>query len=187
MQFRTVDEAELARIYRARMVRDFPADELKPLSVLLSCLRAGSCRCYALYDGAALAAYAVVLLGRPGAAGILDYLAVAPEFRDRGVGGGMLRRLREALSDCAGLLIEYEAPGDAVSEDERATRLRREGFYLRNGVRATGMDLILFGVHFRVGYLPCVRDVPDPELKQMQIAVYDRVRCRDYRFLDELK
>ena len=186
LRFKAIDARELSRIYPVHMVRDFPADELKPLGMLVACLRAGTCRCYGLYDGAELATYAAVLLDAPGAAGVLDYLATAPAFRGRGLGGEMLRRLRAELSDVAGLIIEYEAPADALSAADRDLRARREAFYLRNGARRTGIDLIVFGVHYRVGFLPCARDLPDPEVKRMQIAIYDRVNSWDYHFLDEL-
>ena len=186
MQFRAIGESELARLYPIHFVRDFPADELKPLAILTACMRAGTCRCYGLYDGDVLAAYAAVLLDRPGAAGILDYLATVPAYRNRGVGGEMLRRLRAELPNVAGLLIEYESPDDAVDEAERRQRERREVFYLRNGARRTAIELILFGVRYRMGYLPCAEDCPDAALKRMQVAVYDRVQSWDYHFLDDL-
>ena len=61
-------------------------------------------------------------------------------------------------------------------------RLRRERFYLNNGVRKTRIDLVLFGVHFNVGFLPCACEVDDETLQQMQKAVYDSVNCWNYHF-----
>lgn len=186
MQLKPIDANTLSKIYSDHMIFDFPRSELKPLRELLRCMREGSCRPYGLYDGDELTAYAVMLFDAPDAAGILDYLAVVRGHRDRGAGSEMLRRLQAALTDCAGILIEYEFPADAADPEERAVRERRERFYLKNGVRRTDIDLILFGVHFNVGYLPCARELPDAELKRMQTAVYDRVHCWDYRFQDEL-
>ncbi len=186
MQLKPIDEKALAEIYPAHMVHDFPKQELKPLSTLLRCMRQGTCRPYGLYDGDALAAYAIMLFAEPGAACIMDYLAVVRDRRGHGAGGEMLRKMQSELTDCAGILIEYEFPGDATDEAERAVRDRREHFYLKNGVRKTAIDLVLFGVHFNVGYLPCARELPDAELKRMQIAVYDAVNCWDYHFQDSL-
>lgn len=186
MQLKPIDAKALSQIYEAHMVFDFPRAELKPLNELLKCMAEGSCQPYGLYDGDELTAYAVMLFAEPGAAGILDYLAAVRTHRDRGAGSEMLKKLQAELTGCAGILIEYEFPEDAADEAERSIRDRRERFYLRNGVRRTAIDLILFGVHFCVGYLPCERELPDATLKQMQKAVYDRVHCWDYHFQDNL-
>lgn len=182
MILKPIDAAALTEIYHAHMVHDFPAEELKPLKILLKCMAERTCVPYGLYDGDELTAYAVMLFAQPGDACILDYLATVKHRRGTGAGSEMLRRLQQELPDCAGILIEYEFPEDAPDEAEHAMRLRREHFYLKNGVRKTKIDLILFGVHFNVGFLPCARDVDDVTLQQMQTAVYDAVNCWDYHF-----
>lgn len=182
MQLKAISAAVLSDIYREHMVCDFPKSELKPLSALLRCMETGSCVPYALYDGDDLAAYAVMLCAKPGEACILDYLATVRDRRGTGAGSEMLRKLQAELTEYAGILIEYECPADDVDEAERTVRLRREHFYLKNGVRKTTIDLILFGVHFSIGYLPCARDVDDKTLQRMQTEIYDSVNCWDYHF-----
>lgn len=182
MQLKAISADVLSQIYREHMVYDFPKSELKPLSTLLRCMNEGRCVPYALYDGDAIAAYAVMLSAVPGEACILDYLATVRDRRGCGAGSEMLRLLQNELTGCAGILIEYECPEDDVDDDERAVRLRRERFYQKNGVRKTGIDLILFGVHFSIGYLPCARDVDDATLQRMQTTIYDSVNCWDYHF-----
>ena len=180
MELKQLTADQLAEIYHAHMVHDFPKEELKPLAILQKCHREGTMIPYGLFDGDTLAAYAIMLFAKPGDACILDYLAAVQ--RGHGAGSEMLRKLQAELPDCAGILIEYEFPEDAEDEAEHAMRLRRERFYLNNGVRKTRIDLILFGVHFNVGYLPCAREVDDKTLQQMQTAVYDSVNCWDYHF-----
>lgn len=182
MQLKRIGVEELRDIYHTHMVQDFPAQELKPLHILEKCLREGTMIPYGLYDGDELAAYAIMLFAAPGDACILDYLATVKHRRGTGAGSEVLRKLQKELPDCAGIIIEYEFPEDAEDEEEHAMRLRREKFYLSNGVRKTRIDLILFGVHFNIGYLPCARDVDDETLQQMQTAVYDSVGCWDYHF-----
>lgn len=182
MQLKAINADTLTEIYNAHMVHDFPKSELKPLAILLKCQREGTMIPYALYDGDEIAAYAIMLFARPGDACILDYLATVKSRRGTGAGSEMLRKLQAELPDCAGILIEYEFTGDDVDPEEQAMRLRREHFYLKNGVRRTRIDLILFGVHFNVGFLPCARNVDDETLQQMQTAVYDSVGCWDYHF-----
>jgi len=182
MQLKLIDPDTLIRIYHDHMVYDFPKEELKPLAILLKCQREGTMSPYGLYNGDELMAYAIMLFAKPGDACILDYLATVRQHRGSGAGSEMLQKLRSELPDCAGIIIEYEFTGDDVDPEEQSMRLRREHFYLKNGVRKTRIDLILFGVHFNVGFLPCARDVDDETLQQMQTAVYDAVNCWDYHF-----
>ena len=182
MQLKLINPDTLIRIYHDHMVYDFPKEELKPISILLKCQREGTMTPYGLYNGDELMAYAIMLFAKPGDACILDYLATVRQHRGSGAGSEMLQKLRTELPDCAGILIEYEFTGDDVDPEEQAMRLRREHFYLKNGVRKTRIDLILFGVHFNVGFLPGARDVDDETLQQMQTAVYDAVNCWDYHF-----
>ena len=181
MELKQLLPEQLTEVYRTHMVHDFPKEELKPLAILEKCHRNGTMIPYGLFDGDELVAYAIMLFARPGDACILDYLATIRDRRGTGIGSQMLRKLQAELPDCAGILIEYEFPQDAEG-DELTMRLRREKFYLNNGVRKTRIDLVLFGVHFNVGYLPCARDWDDETLQRMQTDVYDSVNCWDYHF-----
>lgn len=182
MELKQLSPDQLTDVYNTHMVHDFPQQELKPLAILRKCHREGTMIPYGLFDGTEIVAYAIMLFAKPGDACILDYLATVKHRRGTGAGGEMLRKLQRELPDCAGILIEYEFPEDAEDEAEREMRLRREHFYLKNGMRKTRIDLILFGVHFNVGFLPCAREVDDETLQQMQTDVYDAVNCWDYHF-----
>ena len=182
MELKQLTPEQLIAVYNDHMVFDFPKEELKPLFILQKCHREGTMIPYGLFDGDEIAAYAIMLFARPGDACILDYLATVRHRRGTGAGSEMLRKLQAELPDCAGILIEYEFPADAQDEAELAMRLRRERFYLNNGVRKTRIDLVLFGVHFNVGFLPCACEVDDETLQQMQKAVYDSVNCWNYHF-----
>ncbi len=65
----------------------------------------------------------------------LAYFAVSSELRGRGIGSKALDMLKER---CAGncLVTECEAPDESC--ENNALRLRRLGFYLRNGFAETG-------------------------------------------------
>ena len=78
----------------------------------------------------------------------LKYLAVESTHRDRGIGGRLLRLISKAgeeisqmfgLDGCRGTLIEVERPDDSLSVAEQDLRIRRIGFYLRNGAVPSGM------------------------------------------------
>ncbi len=59
--------AEVCQVYHERIVRDFPADERKPLARIKAALRRDAYRCLGLKEGDRLLAYAFfVLLRREG-------------------------------------------------------------------------------------------------------------------------
>jgi len=77
----------------------------------------------------------------------LKYLGVESTYRDRGIGGRLLRHVSKAgeeisqmfgLGGCRGILIEVERPDDSLSAAERDLRIRRIGFYLQHGAVPSG-------------------------------------------------
>ena len=100
MNWQLIDNNEMERIHVREMHRDFPPGELKGVDVMER-LRADGCYWpYACYDDAGqLLAYAF-LCGLPGEPNVLlDYYAVLPAMRCRGLGAELLARLRGV---CAG-------------------------------------------------------------------------------------
>ncbi|MEG2421591.1 MAG: N-acetyltransferase, partial [Oscillospiraceae bacterium] len=63
---------------------------------------------------------------------VLDYLGVTREKRSSGLGSVLLKLVAERFAGADGILVEAEAP---LEEDdgENALRVRRIGFYERNG------------------------------------------------------
>lgn len=120
----------------------FPAAERKPFAMLTEMQRQGLGEILAMVDeNGAFLGLAVVL--RRGDLALLDYLAVAPEGRGRGVGSETLRQLAERFAGCR-LLIEIELPDEAASNN--AQRLRRKQFYLRAGFAEMDVRISLGGV-----------------------------------------
>ena len=163
MNWQLIDNNEMERIHVREMHRDFPPGELKGVDVMER-LRADGCYWpYACYDEAGrLLAYAF-LCGLPGEPNVLlDYYAVLPAVRCRGLGAELLARLRGV---CAvrwqGILIEAEDPAEAPDE---GLAIRRLGFYTRAGARMLKWESRVFGVHYRLFCLPCAeKDAPAAE------------------------
>ncbi|MBI3914426.1 MAG: GNAT family N-acetyltransferase [Chloroflexi bacterium] len=83
-------------------------------------------------DGA-LVGYATILPNIAPQVYFLEYLAIAREQRNAGIGGRLLRHLaRELRGKASGLIWEVETP-DVGTPDERQLRARRIAFYARNG------------------------------------------------------
>ena len=162
---------ELRRIWLERMPEDFPANELKPLSVIeavfdrdeylpLGAFIAPPDPCGT--DAAdAVAAYA--FFATPGNIALFDYLAVRRDLRDRGVGSAFLRALSPTLARFRTVLLESDDPDRAPDAGERDHRLRRLAFYEKNGLTDTGVRANVFGADFRILAFPSSADPPDRE------------------------
>ncbi len=142
---------ELTRVYLDEMRRDFPASELKPLSMILNSEAAGASHTWGVYDGETLLAYLLMVRPEGCAVSQLDYFAVLPAYRASGLGAELLAALPEHEGDASAILIEAEVPEKA--EDEAMAR-RRLGFYARCGAIDTGWTERLFDAWFRILLLP---------------------------------
>ncbi len=157
--FRLLTAEELQALYNTHMKRDFPADELKLLSDLLSLLERGEYEPYALFEDGALIAYAIYWRTPGDPWVMLDYFAVVPERRNGGVGGTLLREMLEHFcQNGGGVFGEVEIP-DTGDKAVDTLRRRRLGFYDRAGMRQMGFRTKIFGVPYIVlAYGPEVSD-----------------------------
>ena len=78
----------------------------------------------------------------------LAFLAVRADLRSAGIGGEAVRELIRRYPDRQ-VVVEYEAPD--VCSGNRDERLRRKGFYLRNGFHETGWRTCYDGTEFEIG------------------------------------
>ena len=127
------DEAErFVAIYEG----SFPASERDESASLLASIAAGERRCEVALAGEALVGLAVLLPLRGLPVWYLEYLAIDPSWRSRGIGSRLLGRIREqSLADpdrIEGVVFEVDPP-EAATGPERAIRERRISMYTRNG------------------------------------------------------
>ena len=141
LTWRLLTAEELTNVYLNEMRRDFPAGELKPLSMILNSEAAGTAHTWGVYEDDALVAY--LLMVRPVGCEVsqLDYFAVLPQYRAGGIGAALLAALPDHEKGAQAILIEAECPEKA--EDE-AMAVRRLGFYARCGAKDTGWTEHLF-------------------------------------------
>lgn len=163
----TVDEAK--EIYHQALTRDFPADERKPWSVIRRCMKSGAYRCLGLYRDDRLLGYAFFVLFQDSA--LLDYFAILPEYRKEGFGSCFLQRIPAYLEDYPRILAEAEAPESAKTEEEKEIRNRRIAFYLRSGLKDTGLRPRAFGVDFIILWFP---NTPVPKAEEAR-TVYENL------------
>ena len=168
--WRLLTGPELTEVYLNEMRRDFPAGELKPLSMILTSEAEGTAHTWGVFDGDTLAAY--LLMVRPEGCRVsqLDYFAVVPAYRAHGIGAQLLAQLPAQEGDAEAILIEAEMPEKA---EDAAMAVRRLGFYARCGAWDTHYTEHLFDAWFRILVLPC----PDAGTFADRQAVDALVNC----------
>lgn len=148
-EFRLLTDEELIQVYHEHMERDFPPDELKPLSRLQKMRASGNYDPYALFRDGEVVGYAFYWKTEEPYV-LLDYFAVTPKERNKGTGGALLRDMLERFCvDGRGVFCEAELPNTGDAEVD-ALRRRRLNFYLRNGMRQAGFHTKVFGVPYTV-------------------------------------
>lgn len=153
LTLRPLSDAQMRLLYGHQMRRDFPESELKPLASILRMRHAGVYDVLGAHDGGTMVAYALVYHPIEGRVLLLDYLAVEPECRGRGIGTALLDALKAYYAGQADvLLIECERPKAAPDEKQARKRIR---FYEGSGARLTSARVWLFEVEYSIMALPC--------------------------------
>ena len=134
MELRPIPTRGWADWYTQELCASFPACECKPLEAIRALAAEGRYELLGLYDGAALLGYAT-LWSTPEWPDyvLLDYLGVTAARRNGGLGGAILKMLAAREAGRRTVLVEAEAERSGGPEEERPLRLRRLGFYARNG------------------------------------------------------
>ena len=175
IQVLSFNEEQIRDVYGRFLVRDFPQDEVKPLSMILKARREGKYVCFGAYDREELLAYAFfVILPREGKSVYLfDYLAVLPQNRGKGVGSAFLQALMaHPLQDAECVLLEIDHPDFGLTVEEREKRLRRQHFYLKNGLLDTRVQANVYGVEFKILELPIGPGHPRDWVRDMYSKLY---------------
>lgn len=133
---------DVRRLYR----KAFPRKERKPFSMIPRKQKTGDMEIFRIEDDAGMfLGLAVTALYRDIV--LLNYFAVSPKARGKGVGSQALR-LIEAHIGSRRLILEIERTDLPAENLEQ--RIRRKAFYLRAGMQAEPWRVWLFGVEMEL-------------------------------------
>ena len=149
---RELEAREIEKIYREEMTGDFPAEELKPIDLILRLKAEGRYCAFGNFEGEKLTAYAFLIHEKDDPVYLLDFFAVCRGGRDQGIGSTFIRELLHKLNP-EFWILEVEDIASAANEDEREIRTRRMDFYHKNGVKDTTMYTCQYGVNLKLLYL----------------------------------
>lgn len=123
----------------------FPEEEKKPVEMLEELVRQGKMEILAVAEGDSFIGLAINMLA--GEAALLDYFAISPELRGSGYGSRAVRLLVERFVGKP-YIFEVEKPDEAAPNAEE--RKRRMAFYLRNGLKETGLFIHAYQTDFHI-------------------------------------
>jgi GNAT superfamily N-acetyltransferase len=129
-------------IYAASIV----VREQKPQGWIGAMIGAPEYRVWVARTGGVVRGFSILFLPPAGGFALLEYMAVAQEQRNRGLGRQLFRRSLDCAVTSEGrrLPVVLEIDSDREPSSDRAMRTRREGFYRRLGcVRIAGLHYIM--------------------------------------------
>ncbi len=161
---------ELYKIYAASIA----AREQKPEAWICAMVRAPEYRVWVMKDAGPVTGFSILFLPPAERFVLLEYMAVAPERRNHGLGSELFKQtvVGPVTPEARNLPILLEVDSDREVCADRQIRTRRQQFYRRLGcVRISGLHYIL----------PLPGQGPAPE---MDLMVYSAEPLRQLRKTD---
>jgi GNAT superfamily N-acetyltransferase len=134
--------------------------EQKPETWICEMVRAPEYHVWVMKDGGHVRGFSILFLPPGETFALLEYMAVAPERRNHGLGGELFRQSMDRVGTAAGrsvpVVLEIDSDREACGDEP--VRRRRKQFYRRLGC------LQLAGLHY---LLPLSGHGPVPEMDLM--------------------
>lgn len=124
----------------------FPGNEQKPFSLILKKSEEGFVDIIKIEtESEEFIGEAIMIIC--GDVALLDYFAISPGFRGKGLGSEALKKLRDKYRDKK-FILEIESTKISSSNIEQ--RLKRKKFYLSNGMVSMDYNVDLIGVEMEI-------------------------------------
>lgn len=161
-------KAQLYQLYEEA----FPEQEKKPLSVMEQLTSDGKMEMLAMVDEGEFVGLAINMLGK--GRGLLDYYAISTDKRNGGYGS---KGLEVLLKHFEGQKYIFEIEIQDEKAENAKERKRRKAFYLRNGLKETGLFVNVYDTDFEIltpggeltyeEYVDFLREILDEEYVRM--------------------
>lgn len=172
LELRPLTDRQLRSIYYTYMTVDFPPSERRHLASIRRLRRTGYYDTWGVMDGEALLAYAFLWRTPEGTCALLDYLAVCPDGRGKGLGTQALELLKVQYGSACTLLVEAEAPESGIPPAEDRLRRRRIAFYQRAGFCLLDYQSEIFQVRYAMLAWPGEPALSGPEIQKAHRGLY---------------
>ena len=129
-EFRPMTREEICGWYGSELCEAFAENERKPLADIFALIEEGRYELWGLFEQKRLLGYAALWKRAGIPLVLLDYLGVSAALRSGGIGSRLLTLLKEQGRP---IVTEAELPVEGDGAEENQIRVRRIGFYRRNG------------------------------------------------------
>ena len=146
LEINKLNIAQVISVYNKSLRHDFPANERRPLPLIIKGMLFGTYECLGAFYKGRLIGYAFFL--KHGNDYLWDYLAVFERYRCKGAGARIIKAVKEYYKTADSVIGEVENPELAGPDEDNDMMARRLNFYLRNGCIDTGVRAVTFGAHF---------------------------------------
>lgn len=171
---RKLQPNEVYLLHKECIRRDFPKNEVRPLSMVKQLVRKKLYISYGAYINNTLVAYAIFFNLPENPVVLLDYLAVQPQYRGTGIGSSFFTRFKDIVKiefpKAKVIVIECEHPQYTSNVQDKTIREKRINFYKQNGANLTASEFYSFGVNYNL--LAVYLDNSKPTLS-LGKSVYD--------------
>lgn len=138
-------QPENKKAFKSLYKSSFPDSERKPYYLMKYWQRCGKMELYELSDGEEFCGLFITVICDELV--LVDYLAVCPELRSKGIGSQAIELARNKYK---GKKIFLEIETTEKQCDDLEVRLKRKKFYLNNGLSSCGFSVNLFGVEMEI-------------------------------------
>lgn len=128
-------------------ISSFPEEERPPVEMFFSFALKEDNDIYAVYDNNSFIGFTNLLFYKDLC--YLFFLAVSPEYRNKGYGSQIVQEVLKKYPDKTFILC-YDEVDDKYSDNE--LRKRRREFYLRNGFKDNNLKTCEYGVRYDTVY-----------------------------------
>lgn len=173
MEVIELSKEQVKYLYEVSMMKDFPDNERKPLSMILTAIDKGAYDCLGIVEKDTILGYAFFM--KIGKDYLFDYYVILQEYRNSGIGSAFLQEIAKHYQDADSVIGEVEDFSLAESEEDKNLQERRYQFYLRNGYVDTAVRVKLFGVDYRVIEMAIGKAHTKEEIKELYRAHYKAI------------
>lgn len=160
------EEKEIEQI-RLLYESAFPASEKKPFSLILEKRATGSVEIMTIEDEKKrFRGLLITILHKDMV--LIDYFAIDEAYRGMGIGSDVLKHFTTRYAKKR-VCLEIESTMSEQIEDYEI-KIRRKGFYWKNGLKPMGYLVDLFGVEMEIMSFKC--EVSFEEYHEMLVHVY---------------
>lgn len=147
MNFKILNEDEVANIYNNYLLKDFPPNEVKGLNKIIRNTKKDNYVSYGIYKNDEFVGYAYFVKNNKTI--MLDYFAIIKDKRASGLGSEVLKRfIDEFKTKYSTFLLESEDPLFAVNSSDKIIREKRIEFYEKNGCEKINFKSKVYGVNY---------------------------------------